>query len=63
VGRHARQTVEERYGVAYPVSFEEADKVIINDPEYPALDLVHSIDVARSAIEHAQAEFERFVAV
>lgn len=55
-----RQSVETRHGVAYPVSFEEADKVIINDPGYgAALDLMRSIDEARSAIEQAQAEFER----
>jgi hypothetical protein len=47
-----RQTVEERHGVAYPVPIEEADKVLLDDPEYvAALGLGRAIDQAKSVLQ------------
>jgi hypothetical protein len=53
-----RQTVEERHDVAYPVPIEEADKVLLDDPEYTAaLGLGCSIEQAKSALQRVLDSF------
>ena len=53
-----RQDVEVRHGVAYPAPIEEADAVILSDPEYgAALDCGTALDRAKQALQQALASF------
>ena len=55
-----RQDVEARHGVAYPAPIEEADAIVLRDPEYgAALDCGTALDQAKQALQDALAHFNQ----
>ena len=55
-----RQDAEARHGVAYPVPIEEADAVLLDDPEYgTALDCGKVLDQVEHALQDALGNFRQ----